>query len=113
MMGHSKFVGDIAIPGMLEVAFLRSPVPSGIVRRLDVPADDRPHVILASDIGALAPMKVDCLIEGFNAAFCKILAGAELCHAGEPVAAAVAPTRAQAEDIVSRITLIARTFLQR
>jgi carbon-monoxide dehydrogenase large subunit len=105
MMGHSKFVGDIAIPGMREVAFLRSPIPSGIVRRLDVPATDRPHVILASDLVELAPMKVDCLIEGFNAAFCRILSGADVSYAGEPVAAAVAPTRARAEDIVARIAL--------
>ena len=43
MRGRGQYVGDIRLPGMLEVAFLRSPLAHARIRSIDVGADVAPH----------------------------------------------------------------------
>jgi carbon-monoxide dehydrogenase large subunit len=36
LRGKGRFIDDIAFPGLLEAAFLRSPVAHGRIRRIDI-----------------------------------------------------------------------------
>src|SRR5258706_14867476 len=38
LTGRGRFVDDIAVPGMLHAAFLRSPIARGTIRRIDTTA---------------------------------------------------------------------------
>ena len=106
LTGAGRFVDDLVLPearGMLHLVAVRSPVAHARVRGIDVTAvRDAPgvravltHADLAG-LGSLPIMKEN----GVQAADVPIpvLAGDRVRFAGEPVAAVVADTRAQAVD---------------
>ena len=111
--GQARFVDDIHLPGMLEAAFLRSPVAHGILRSVDVSAaralpgvravftlaDLRP-VLTSERLPLQFPSKA---LPEFITPF--VLAGRELSYVGETIALVVADTRYIAEDAAAMITL--------
>ncbi|MCC6777625.1 MAG: xanthine dehydrogenase family protein molybdopterin-binding subunit [Hyphomicrobiales bacterium] len=113
LRGRGRFVEDIALPGLLQVAFVRSPIAHGRVHAIDsararalpgvravLTYDDlRPllssdRIPLALPIGAIR-FHVDP----------PCLARDEVCFVGEPVAMVVAQTRQLAEDAAALVTL--------
>ncbi|MDE0057383.1 MAG: molybdopterin-dependent oxidoreductase, partial [Defluviicoccus sp.] len=99
LRGRGRYVADIAIPGTLEVAFLRSPL--GHARIRDVAKPPTGTVYLADDLPALRPVRVVPDIPGFKPADHWPLARDKARYAGEPIAACLAATRAEAEDIAA------------
>lgn len=95
--GQAKFVGDIAVPGMLYGKILRSPYPHARIVSVDTkPAEDQPGVVAvltAADIADVNPI--------YNGR--PVIAMNKVRYVGEPVAAVAAVDLASAEEALSLI----------
>lgn len=105
MRGRGQYVGDIRLPGMLEVAFVRSPIAHGRIRNIVIPPALRDRVFIAEDLTGISPIRADTALPGFKSSVQPILATGKVRYVGELVAMCIAPTRAEAEDIAGEIEL--------
>ena len=105
MRGRGQFVGDIRLPGMLEVAFLRSPAAHALIRGVRIPPAHRDQVFIAEDLVGVAGIRADTALPGFKPSVQPILATGKVRYVGEPIAMCIAPTRAEAEDRAAAIAL--------
>ena len=105
LAGKGRYVGDIRLAGMLELAFLRSPVAHGILRGAQKPAGHEDAVFLAADLAGVSGIRADSGLPGFQSSVQPILCHDRVRHVGELVAAAVAGTRAAAEDLAEQVTV--------
>ncbi len=111
--GAGRFVDDIAIPGMLHAAFVRSTVAHARLLRVDVaPARTMPGVAAcyaATDMaGLLRDLRLPpAFPEGQMPlqAMPLVLAQGETCHVGETLALVIAATRAEAEDAAAQVVV--------
>jgi aerobic carbon-monoxide dehydrogenase large subunit len=103
MRGRGQFVGDIRLPGMREVAFLRSPLAHARIVAIQIPPAIRDRVFIAEDLQGVAPIRADTALPGFKPSVQPILATGKVRYVGELVAMCVAPTRAEAEDLAAEI----------
>src|SRR5262245_51749809 len=103
MRGRGQYVGDIRLPGMLEVAFLRSPLAHARLKGIKVPAAIRDRVVIAEDLAGVAPIRADTTLPGFKSSVQPILATGKVRYVGELIALCAAPTRAEAEDMAAEI----------
>ena len=97
--GQGRFTGDL--PAQCWVRFVRSSVASGKIVRIAAPAGAT--VITAADLAAVKPIQP--MLHKFNYVPISqpILAKDVVRFVGEPVAAVVAPTREEAEDIADLV----------
>jgi len=105
LMGRGQYVGDFKLPGMQEVAFLRSPLAHASIKGVRVPTKLRDRVFIAEDLGAVAPIRADTALPGFKSSVQPVLAQGKVRYVGELVAMCVAGTRAEAEDMAAEIEL--------
>jgi len=98
LMGRASFVGDIAMPGLVEVAFLRSPLAHARIKRVAVPTELAGSAFTAADLSGVKPMQANNSIPGFKSSDFPALATGKVRFAGEPLAFCLGPTRAVAED---------------
>jgi len=103
MRGRGEYVGDIRLPGMQEVAFLRSPLAHARIKAINIPPALRDRVLVAEDLQGVAPIRADTALPGFKSSVQPILAIGKVRYVGEAVALCVAPTRAEAEDLAAEI----------
>lgn len=108
LTGRTRYIADIALPGMLHTAILRSAIPHGRIDRIDTQqACAMPGVELVwtgQDVTGRCP-GVPASVEhkGFVPTVQPLLAHDEICFIGEAIAVVVARTRAQAEDALEKI----------
>src|SRR5262245_22278942 len=105
MRGRGQYVGDIKLPGMLEVGFLRSPLAHARIEGVRIPAAIRDRVFIADDLAGVMPIRADTALPGFKSSTQPILAVGKVRHVGELIALCIAPTRAEAEDLAAEIDL--------
>ncbi len=105
MRGLGRFVGDIQLPGMMEVAFLRSPLAHARINAISIPPGMRDRVFTAADLDGVSAIRADTALPGFKSSLQPILATGKVRHVGEPIAMCIAPTRAEAEDIAASIEI--------
>lgn len=105
LRGQGQFIGDITVPGTQEVAFLRSPVAHARIKRIEIPQELRGRVFIASDLAGVKPIRAVSGLPGFKPSEQPALAAGKVRHVGELIAACIAPTRAEAEDIAERIVV--------
>ncbi len=105
MRGRGQYVGDIRLPGMLEVAFLRSPLAHARIRGIRIPPAIRDRVFIAEDLAGVSAIRADTTLPGFKSSLQPVLATGKVRYVGELVAMCVAPTRAEAEDLAGEIEL--------
>lgn len=103
MRGRGRYVGDIRLPGMREVAFLRSPLAHARIKAVRIPQALRQHVVIAADLEGVRPIRADTTLPGFKSSTQPILAADKVLYVGELIAMCMAPTRAEAEDIAAEI----------
>jgi aerobic carbon-monoxide dehydrogenase large subunit len=103
MRGRGEYVGDIRLPGMQEVAFLRSPLAHARIKAIRIPPPLRDRVFVAEDLAGVAPIRADTALPGFKSSVQPTLATSKVRYVGELVALCVAPTRAEAEDLATEI----------
>src|SRR5436305_5409752 len=97
--GKGEYLADLQVPGMAEVAFLRSPVAHGKIRSITVPAAARGQVFFAADIAFTKPILAVSAAKGFKPSNYPALTSDKARFVGDLLAICVAPTRAEAEDI--------------
>src|SRR5687768_5038432 len=105
LRGRGQFVGDIRMAATRDVAFVRSPVAHARLKHIEVPKEFQNVVFTAKDLTGVKPIVSAPPLKGFKYSSEPILATNKLRYVGEMVAMCVAPTRAEAEDIVSAVTL--------
>jgi carbon-monoxide dehydrogenase large subunit len=103
--GRGNFVGDIAMPNLLEAAFVRSPLAHARIRDVTIPAEVAGRAFTIADLAGVGPMQANNSIPGFKPSDFPVLATGKVRFVGEPVAVCVATTRADAEDLCQQITL--------
>lgn len=97
--GGGEYVADIQLPGMLECAFLRSPVAHAVIKEVTLPDAWRPRIFVSGDIAFAKPIIADGAGPSFRHSAYPALANGKVRFVGEMIAACIAPTRAQAEDM--------------
>src|ERR1700730_3033423 len=104
LTGRGQFVDDIALPGMLHVAFARSPIARGNILSIKIDlAREVPGVHAIYTQHDLARRKVDMLSFFFVPPDVPMtpLANGRVAYVGEPVALVIADSRHIAEDAAS------------
>jgi aerobic carbon-monoxide dehydrogenase large subunit len=105
LRGRGKYVGDISLPGMHEIAFVRSPVAHARLDRVVIPERFGSAVFTAADLTEVQPIVSAPPLKGFKRSAEPILATGKLRYVGEIVAVCVGATRAEAEDIAGSVTV--------
>jgi carbon-monoxide dehydrogenase large subunit len=103
LLGEGEYVANIRLPGMLEVAFLRSPVAHARLKSVVKPKSAAGSVFTAEDLKGVHPIRAVSSLKGFKPSEQPILARDKVRQVGELVAMCVAPTRAEAEDLADLV----------
>lgn len=104
LTGQGTYTDDLALPGMVHAAFVRSPYAHARIRAVRVEKALKAPGVLAVLTGAdfeaegVRPMPVGWLLPTLKIPPRPVVAKEEVNHVGEVVAVVVAETRAQAED---------------
>jgi carbon-monoxide dehydrogenase large subunit len=105
LRGQGYFVSDVRVPGIIDVAFIRSPVAHGILKSVDIPGQHVGKVFQARDFPDLKPIVAVPQIDGFKYSEYPGLATDRVRFAGEAIAMAIGATRSIAEDIAEEVGL--------
>ncbi|WP_428310064.1 xanthine dehydrogenase family protein molybdopterin-binding subunit [Hydrocarboniphaga sp.] len=108
LMGRGVYVDDVGLPGMLQVAFHRSPIARGKIKSVDLSvAREIPGVYAVLTAQDLARYKVDMLSFFLAAPVVPVPVLATDCvtHVGDPIAMVVAQDRYIAEDAAGLIVV--------
>ena len=95
----------MVLPGQSEVAFLRSPVAHGRIRRVVKPKGHERAIYLRADLEGAKAIVTPLTIPGYKPSEHHPLAHEKVRFVGEPIALCVGATRAEAEDLAERIEL--------
>ncbi len=109
LRGEGQYCDDIALPGALRVVFLRSDVAAGYITALDT-ADARgmpgvQAVHIGADVAHLGALPVNEVLPLDAQTPFAILARGQVDAVGQPVAAVLATSRAEAQDALEAIVL--------
>jgi carbon-monoxide dehydrogenase large subunit len=99
LLGEGEYVANIRLPGMVDVAFVRSPVAHAKLKDIRKPSAAPGSVFTAEDLKGVHPIRAVSGLKGFKPSEQPILARDKLRQVGELVAMCVASTRAEAEDL--------------
>ncbi len=108
LTGQGRFVADIDVPGMLHAAFLRSPHPHALIKRIDVTAARAlPGCVCRSpercSKARTNPLLSLLAFDGLYTPYFWALATDRVRSVGDPVALVLAPSRYLAEDAMALI----------
>jgi carbon-monoxide dehydrogenase large subunit len=103
--GRGQFCADIALPGTLHAAFVRSPHAHARILAIRKPQGFEKQVYCADDLAGVGRLRSAAKLPGFKPSDWPILAAGKVRHVGEPVAMAIGATPAEAEDIASLVEM--------
>jgi len=110
LTGHGRYIDDVVLPRLLHAAFVRSDLPSAVIRSIDTRAalelEGVVAVLTGADLnpgaGTLQPSMMaenpDAIVPPL-----KPLADGDVRFVGDPVAVVIAESRAIAEDAVELV----------
>ncbi len=99
LTGRGRFTADL--PATHRVRFVRSAVAAGKIKKITVP--DNAMVFTAADLATVKPITPELHKFNYVAVAQPILASGFVRFVGEPIAAVVAPSEAEAEDIAEDV----------
>lgn len=105
LKGQGEYVANLRLPGMLDVAFVRSPMAHAHIKGIRKPEGFEGSVFVFSDLENVNPIKANSSLKGFKPSEQYVLARDKVRQVGELVAMCVAPSRAQAEDLADQVEL--------
>lgn len=109
LTGRGEFVADIRLPGTQQVVFLRSPHAHARIRDIAVPpramGEATGRVFTAADLPRMQPIRVVTQAPGARSPSWPPLATDKVRYVGDAVAACVAPTREEAEDLAAAVSV--------
>src|SRR6516164_9198314 len=103
LYGRGMFIADVQVPGVQDVAFVRSQMANAWVRRVAKPADMEGRVFTLADIGPINVLEAGPELAAHRHSPYPPLADNRVRYVGQTIAACVMPTRAQAEDLADRV----------
>jgi len=103
LLGHGMFIADLRMPGVQDVAFVRSQMAHAVVRLITKPEADASNVFTLDDIGPLNILEAGPELAAHRHSPYPALADERVRYAGQPIAACLKPTRAQAEDLADQV----------
>ena len=103
LLGAGQFVGDVRMPGLQDIAFVRSPMAHAKIKGITKPEGHEASVFTYEDLGPLKVLQTSPDMPTFHSAHYPALATDRARFAGQPIAACVASTRARAEDIADLV----------
>ncbi len=103
LRGRGQFVSDLRIADAQEIAFVRSPHAHARIRDITASAGGRGRVFTARDLPRLGELRAVPQVSGFKISGYPPLAREKVRYVGEPIAACVGRTRAEAEDLAARV----------
>ncbi len=101
--GRGLYVADIRLPGMLDVAFVRSPLAHGRLGAISKPAGFEDAVYTMDDLVGVRPIRAVSGLAGFKPSDQWPLARGKVRQVGETIAMCVAASRALAEDLAEQV----------
>lgn len=99
--GRGRFTGDVQ--AVHWVRFVRSPLAAGKISKLEAPNDA--WIVTAADLADVKPIKPMLHKFNYKPVMQPILADGVVRFVGEPVAAVIAASEEEAEDIVDQVAL--------
>ena len=105
LRGRGEYVADISLPGMKDVAFVRSNLAHARIASIEIPERLRKNVFVAKDMSGVKPIIAATALRGFKHSSEPILTSDKVRYVGEIVAMCLANTRAEAEDLASEIEI--------
>ena len=105
LRGRGQFAADIRLPGMQEVAFVRSPVAHAVITRKLKPRDHENSVFFNEDLNGVLPITTRSSVPGYKVSDYPALAKDKVRFVGEIVAICVAANRAAAEDLCELVDI--------
>ena len=109
LRGRGRYIGDIRRPGMLEMAFVRSPLAHAKICGISKPEADTDigyeNVFTNADLTGVTGIVANCALPGFRSSEQPVLAYDKVRHVGEPIVACLAETRAAAEDLAELVDI--------
>jgi aerobic carbon-monoxide dehydrogenase large subunit len=103
MHGRGEYVGNLRMVGMVDVAFVRSPIAHGHIVAIEKPAGFEHAVYTLADLDGVKPIVANSGLPGFKPSEQHVLASGKVRQVGENIAMCVAATRAAAEDIAAQV----------
>ncbi len=103
LLGHGMFIADVRMPGMQDVAFVRSQMAHAIVRQVTKPEGEAANVFTLADLGPLNILEAGPELAAHRHSPYPALADDRVRYAGQPIAACLKPTRAEAEDLADKV----------
>ncbi|MBM3487729.1 MAG: xanthine dehydrogenase family protein [Alphaproteobacteria bacterium] len=103
--GRANFTADIAMPNMLNLAFVRSGIAHGRLVRVTKPADAADRVFAFDDLVGVKTLRAVSKLPTYKLADYPCLATGKVKFVGEPIAACLADSRAEAEDLAARVAV--------
>jgi carbon-monoxide dehydrogenase large subunit len=105
LKGQGEYVANIRLAGMLDVAFVRSPMAHARIISIKKPPACENSVFVFDDLKSVNPIKAVSALKGFKVSEQFVLAKDKVRQVGELVAMCVAPTRAEAEDLADSVEI--------
>jgi carbon-monoxide dehydrogenase large subunit len=108
LTGKGTFVDDVVVPGMLHVAFHRSPIARGNIKSIDTSAaKDLPGVVAVLTAADIDTIKIEVLTFFFTPSEVPVplLARDRVAYVGEPMVLVIADNRYLAEDAAGLVTV--------
>jgi carbon-monoxide dehydrogenase large subunit len=103
LAGKGNFVGDMVMPGLQEVAFLRSPLAHARISGAEIAPEVADRVVLRDMMADAADIVAPSSLPTYQTSAQPPLASGKVRFVGEAVAMAFAPTRAIAEDLLEQV----------
>jgi carbon-monoxide dehydrogenase large subunit len=101
--GRGEYVSNIRMVGMVDVAFVRSPIAHGHIVGIEKPAGLEKSVYTLIDLDNVKPIVANSGLPGFKPSEQPVLASGKVRQVGETIAMCVSATRAAAEDIAAQV----------
>lgn len=103
LAGKGNFVGDMVMPGLQEVAFLRSPLAHARITGVQIPEELAGRVFVRETMADASDIVAPSSLPSYQTSAQPPLASDKVRFVGEAVAMAYAPTRAIAEDMLEQV----------
>jgi carbon-monoxide dehydrogenase large subunit len=105
LFGRGMYIADVHVPGVQDVAFVRSPMANARVRRVNKPVDAATRVFTLADIGPINVLEAGPELSAHRHSPYPPLADERVRYVGQTIAACLMPTRAQAEDLAQQVQI--------
>jgi len=101
--GRGKFIADLHVPEVQDIAFVRSQMANARIRKILKPAGSARRVFTLDDIGPITILEAGPELAAHRHSPYPPLADGHVRYVGQTIAACMMPTRAQAEDLADHV----------